>query len=110
MLSGLSDVGVFCLTCRCLHFQLGTKSFIRLCLTLGTFCSTLKKGNRFGFFPLTLLILMFFSVAPFPSNFVRNYTVLAFTLMFTSGVRSVCEDASRRGEEGEEEQADAGQR
>lgn len=30
--------------------------------------------------------------------------------MSTSGVWSVCEDASRGGEEGEEEQADAGQR
>lgn len=44
---------------RCLLSQLGTKSFIRLFLTLVIFCSTQKRGNRFSSssFPNMLICL-----------------------------------------------------
>lgn len=92
------NVGV-CPACRCLHSQLGTKSCIRLFLTHVTYCWTQKKGNR--------LLLLFYLIL-----FALSYCAFTHSpiIVSPSGFWSICEDTSRGGKEGEEEQADAGQR
>lgn len=89
-----------CLLYRCLPSQLGTKNFIRLYLTPVTFYSTQKKENRY------ICILPSQSQS---HSLIQSWSIISKCLFF-SGVWSVCKDAGRGGEEGEEEQADAGQR